>query len=149
MKRIAFNSDLCVTCESCEIACAVRHSRSKEIHAAYFELPQPKPRLRVIVKGEKPKIVRCQHCKKPKCIEACEVGAIYREGDLVLQDAEKCTGCGKCVEACPFNAMFMDEERGVAFSCDNCEGYEDCACVEACPVDALTYKDLEKIEIVE
>ena len=147
MKRIAFDSDLCMTCESCELACAVRHSKSKVLDQAYFEIPQPKPRLRVMIKGEKPKIIRCQHCKKPKCMEACEEGAIYRESDLVLVDEEKCIGCGACVEACPFNAMFMDEDIGIALSCDNCEGYEDCACVEACPVDALSYKDLKKVEV--
>ena len=147
MKQVKFNSDLCTTCESCVLACTVRHSQSKDLGYAMWEIPRPVARVKVTMKGGKPKLLRCIQCKKPKCQEACEEDAISREEDLVLVDEEKCIGCGKCVEACPFDAMFMDEEKGVAVSCDNCEGYEDCACVEACPVDALIYKDLKKVEV--
>ncbi len=43
-----------------------------------------------------------------------------------------CLGCGDCVEACDFNAMYMDEETGLPVIIEkNCVGCG--ACVKACP----------------
>ena len=39
-------------------------------------------------------------------MEVCEYGAITKGEDGVVQfDKEKCTGCWKCIEACPFDAI--------------------------------------------
>jgi ferredoxin len=47
------------------------------------------------------------------CYEACEFGAIRRDGDGVHVDAFACTECGKCVSQCPTGAIayhrFSDE----------------------------------------
>jgi ferredoxin len=51
-------------------------------------------------------------------------------------DAKKCTGCGACVEACPVEAIAMDEKAKV-----NPETCVDCgACVDECPVQAISMK---------
>ena len=51
--------------------------------------------------------------------------------------AEKCKGCTKCVQACPFEAITMQERLAViGASCTNCG-----ACIEVCPFDAI-----EKVE---
>ena len=43
----------------------------------------------------------CNHCEKAPCMDVCPEKAIYRRPDgLVLIDPDKCTGCGKCKEAC-------------------------------------------------
>lgn len=48
-------------------------------------------------------------------------------------DKDKCTGCEKCVEACPVDAIEMDD--GCAVVSDACI---DCGqCVDECPVDAI------------
>jgi len=53
-------------------------------------------------------------------------------------DSEKCTGCGECVEACPCDAIAMQDEKAVVNS-DECT---DCgACVDACPSEAITMAD--------
>ncbi len=40
-----------------------------------------------------------------KCIEACPENAISRDGDLVSIDVSRCTLCKRCVDVCPLNAI--------------------------------------------
>ena len=48
-------------------------------------------------------------------------------------DAEKCTGCESCVDACPSEAIKMNSDKAVIN--DDCV---DCAvCVDECPVEAI------------
>ncbi|MCX8037228.1 MAG: 4Fe-4S binding protein [Candidatus Sumerlaeia bacterium] len=51
-------------------------------------------------------------------------------------DAEKCTGCGDCVDQCPLNAISLDDEPKAVINEDECT---DCGtCVEACPSQAIS-----------
>jgi len=50
-------------------------------------------------------------------------------------DAEKCTGCESCLDACPSEAIKMDGDKAIV-EADNCV---DCAvCVDECPVEAIS-----------
>jgi len=50
-----------------------------------------------------------------------------------------CLGFGECVEACHFEAMYMDEKTGLPVVIfDNCVGCN--ACVKACPKDVMKMK---------
>ena len=50
-------------------------------------------------------------------------------------DAEKCTGCESCIDACPSEAIKMENEKAV-IDVDACV---DCGvCVDECPVEAIT-----------
>ena len=52
-----------------------------------------------------------------------------------IVDAKKCTGCEACVEACPLDAIEMQDDIAVV-DADTCS---DCgACVDACPVEAIS-----------
>lgn len=44
------------------------------------------------------------------CAEACPVGAISLVGDAAQVDQERCTGCEACVEVCPNGAMLAVRE---------------------------------------
>ncbi len=138
MIKIYFDADLCVGCHSCSFACAVEHSASKEAAAALREDPRPVPRRRMTIAKGKHKTIVCQHCKKPKCVEACANKAFVQEasGEVKLLTG-KCGAAWACIEACPFDAVWRGP--GVAVKCDMCpdrpEG--DFACVEACPTAAL------------
>jgi len=50
-------------------------------------------------------------------------------------DREKCTGCESCVEACPLEAIEMQDEIAVIDEevCGDCG-----ACVDVCPTEAIT-----------
>lgn len=57
-------------------------------------------------------------------------------------DAEKCTGCGLCVETCP-EVFKMEGDKAVAHANPVPEGAED-KCREAsegCPVDAIPLEE--------
>ena len=83
----------------------------------------------------------CRQCKKAPCAAACPEEAIHFDERLRawFVDESLCTGCGQCIEACPFNAMHLDPTAGVAAKCDLCLGATHC--VEVCPADALTVKE--------
>lgn len=42
------------------------------------------------------------------CVRACIYGAIQKEGSTVVQDSEKCTGCGLCTFICPDKKFRLD-----------------------------------------
>jgi NAD-dependent dihydropyrimidine dehydrogenase PreA subunit len=67
---------------------------------------------------------------------------------FVIIDPEKCTGCGECAAACPYDSIYENEELGIYQKCTGCvhlldNGYEQPRCVEACPRDALMIEDEE------
>ena len=59
----------------------------------------------------------------------------FASGMEVVVDAERCTGCGVCVDNCAFGALTLDD-RGVArakdFSCEGCG-----LCVRLCDQQAI------------
>jgi len=50
-------------------------------------------------------------------------------------DAEKCTGCGLCIEECPVHAISLGDE-GAAVVAQTCTGCGDC--VDTCPNYAIS-----------
>ncbi|MCD6325553.1 4Fe-4S binding protein, partial [Candidatus Bathyarchaeota archaeon] len=53
-----------------------------------------------------------------------------RQTEAVIVDKEKCTACGRCVEACPGKIPYMHPTENYAVICDLCGGKPKC--VEAC-----------------
>ena len=87
------------------------------------------------------KVRYCRQCKNAKCAEACPTGAITRneDGGYLHIDYDVCSGCGECVEACTFGAMFWDAEADRPIKCENCDGSPICA--QVCPAEALVWAD--------
>ncbi len=51
-------------------------------------------------------------------------------------DAEKCAGCGRCVEVCPHNVFRMQDKRAVLLDRDRC--MECGACALNCEFGAIS-----------
>jgi energy-converting hydrogenase B subunit K len=74
-----------------------------------------------------------------ECISACTEGAITRVNGLAVIDMSKCTRCGKCVPACPHDAINPAKVQLDELNCTHCG-----SCYKACTHDAI-----EKIEDAE
>lgn len=127
------NRSRCQGCQACVVACSLVHEGQVIPSLA---------RLRVILDpflGEH-QIHYCHQCGKAPCAKACPQGAIRRDGErgYWLVDHGLCTGCGLCVEACPFQALVMHSETGEAIICDTCNGHPEC--VASCPTGALIWR---------
>lgn len=143
MKNIFIDFERCQGCKSCELACAVEHSKSKNLFAAITETLSPKKRL--FVESGEGKIfpVQCRHCEKAPCVAVCVSGALNRDEskEIVSHNKERCIKCSMCVMVCPFGVILKDLESKAIIKCDRCPDREEPACVEACPVEALFIVD--------
>ena len=146
--NIRFDRKACVACKRCVIECAIAHSESKDLAGALVEDPPPESRVQAKVDDKgRVAIVRCRHCEKPKCVEACEAGALTKPGpgEAAEFNIDVCTGCFECVEACPFGAIRPSRSGKTVIKCDLCveriEAGGAPACVEACATGALDIKE--------
>ncbi|MGP3777884.1 4Fe-4S dicluster domain-containing protein [Halanaerobium saccharolyticum] len=73
----------------------------------------------------------CRKCLAHPCSIVCPVDAITIEEHAAVIDQEKCINCGKCKEACPYEAI-VNYER---------------PCAAACGVDAIESDDYDRAKI--
>ena len=67
----------------------------------------------------------CRKCMGKACQNSCPFGAISMGNTKAHIDPDKCRECGKCSQACPYNAIAHLERP----------------CKKVCPVDAITYDE--------
>lgn len=129
----------CTGCKSCEIACAVEHSFSKDLVKALRESVPPTKRVRIRDSFGRAVRISCQHCEEAPCVAACMSGAMYKDPKTgaTKHDKDKCVGCWMCIMVCPFGAIVRSIEDKQALKCDLCPDRDDYACVIACPTGAL------------
>ena len=147
-KRFGMLIDMrkCIGCQACTVSCSVEN------------LP-PVGQFRTTVlqyevdksDGSAPAMVSlprlCNHCDNPPCVPVCPVQATFQRTDgIVLVDNERCVGCGYCVQACPYDARFINRETQTADKCTFCEHRLEAgllpACVESCVGGARVIGDL-------
>lgn len=144
MRRIMINYEKCLGCHSCEIACAVIHSESKNLLGAIQEKNVPLARVVVERSGSANFPLQCRHCSDARCIKACMAGALHRDPTTltVQQNNHKCVGCWMCIMACPFGLIMENTGEGKVGKCDLCAEKDVPACVEACLTGALTFEEI-------
>lgn len=145
----------CTGCYSCYLAC-----KDEYVGNDYpgYSLAQPEGqtwlRMSEVEQGAGDKIkvdyipILCQHCADAPCMKAAPEGAVYRRADgIVIIDPEKARGFKKIVSACPYRAIYWNEEQNVAQKCTMCahmidNGEKETRCSEVCPTGALVWGDM-------
>ncbi|NPA70302.1 MAG: 4Fe-4S dicluster domain-containing protein [Crenarchaeota archaeon] len=132
MPRIDVDTEKCVCCHLCELACSYKHYHSVNLAKSGIKITL------IMMKSDIQVDARvCRHCDPPYCARACEYDAIVVRDGIVKILEERCTGCGDCVKACPYGAMRKIENLKVPVKCDLCDG--DPECVKICPTGAIRY----------
>lgn len=157
MKTFVIDVAKCVGCRSCQLVCKDEHCDNDWMP---YAAPQPDTgqfwmRVEEKERGQTPKVmvsytpVMCQHCESAPCMAVAKDGAVYRREDgLVVIDPVKARGQKDIVAACPYGAVFWNEELGLPQKCTGCahlidEGWKVPRCVEACAHDALRFGEYE------
>lgn len=146
MKRIYLHQERCTGCRSCEIACAVQHSKSKTLFGALAEKPLSQKRVFVHEAEGSRMPVLCRHCEDAPCVNSCISGCLYHdEHGNVRRHKGRCIGCWSCIMVCPFGVITRDTQKHIAVKCDRCHKLDIPACVNACPTHALELTDIDAI----
>lgn len=141
-KELIVDVENCTGCMSCVTMCSyVKKGTFKPLDS----------RIRITMKEEKMLNIPtfCFQCEKPPCADVCPVKAIVKNRRTGLVDiaADLCIGCKACISVCPFGAMTVDYDEGIAAKCDLCNGHPEC--VKVCTVEALQYTQLGRSTILK
>jgi Fe-S-cluster-containing dehydrogenase component len=95
--------------------------------------------------------IPCMQCDAAPCVKAAKNSAVYKRPDgIVIIDPEKAVGQRQIVDACPYGAIFWNEEKQLPQKCTFCiqrlDAGEIPKCVQACPSKAMIFGDLDDLE---
>jgi len=139
------DQDRCIGCHACTVACKEEHQVPLGVFRTW---------VKHIEKGEFPHtsrhfgVMRCNHCDDSPCTEICPTSALYRRADGIVDfDNRRCIGCKGCMQACPYDALYIDPNNNTAAKCNFCahrvEMSLEPACVIVCPTQAILAGDLD------
>ncbi len=135
----------CIGCHACSTACKSENQVPLGVYRTW---------VKYVEVGTYPdvrrhfQVTRCNHCANPSCVRICPVTAMYQRSDGIVEfDPSICIGCKSCIQACPYDAVYLDPETDAAAKCTFCAhrievGLEP-ACVVVCPEHAILAGDME------
>jgi len=146
----------CTGCFNCFTACKDEHWNNDypPYSAAQPRFGQFWMNVKTIERGMHPFVkvshipIPCMHCEDAPCIKAAKDGAVYKTDEgIVIIDTAKAVGQKQIVDACPFGAIYWNEETKLPQKCTFCaprlEKGAEPRCVQACPSAALIFGDLD------
>ena len=135
----------CIGCHACSTACKSENEVPLGVYRTWVKYTET---------GTYPdaqrhfQVTRCNHCANPPCVRICPVEAMYQRDDGIVEfDKDACIGCKACMQACPYDAIYIDPETSTAAKCHYCAhrievGLEP-SCVVVCPTHAIIAGDLD------
>jgi len=135
----------CIGCHACTVACKTEHQVPLGVNRTW---------VKYIEKGAWPdtkrffSVMRCNHCTDAPCVTICPTTALSKRDDGIVDfDTDRCIGCKSCMQACPYDALYIDPNEHTAQKCNYCVhrvevGIEP-ACVVVCPEQAIIAGDLD------
>jgi Fe-S-cluster-containing dehydrogenase component/formate-dependent nitrite reductase membrane component NrfD len=135
----------CIGCHACTVAC----KEENRVPLGAF-----RTWVKYVERGTFPQtrryfsVLRCNHCDDAPCVTICPTVALYRRPDGIVDfDGARCIGCKSCMQACPYDALYIDPDTHTAAKCNYCAhrievGLEP-ACVIVCPEQAIIAGDLD------
>lgn len=135
----------CIGCHACTVACKSENEVPLGVFRTWVKYTE---------KGTFPDtrrfftVERCNHCDNAPCIEICPTKALYRRPDGIVDfDPSRCIGCKSCMQACPYDAIYIDPFTNTAAKCNYCAHRVDQnllpACVVVCPTKAIIAGDID------
>jgi Fe-S-cluster-containing dehydrogenase component/formate-dependent nitrite reductase membrane component NrfD len=135
----------CIGCHACTVACKSEHQVPVGVDRTW---------VKYVEKGTFPNsrrffsVMRCNHCDWAPCVTICPVTALYRRADGVVDfNNDRCIGCKSCIQACPYDALYIDPDSNTAAKCNFCthrlEAGLQPSCVVVCPEQAIIAGDMD------
>ncbi len=147
MTRMGFllDSDSCIGCHACTIACKSEHDVPLGVNRTWVKYIETGSFPNV---ARKFNVMRCNQCDDAPCMKICPTSALYRadNGVVDFQD-DNCIGCKSCMNACPYDALYINPETMTAHKCNMCNHRLEVgllpSCQIVCPTEAIKIGDLD------
>ena len=147
MANYGFAIDLrkCIGCHACTIACKAEHEIPVGVNRCW---------VKTVEKGTFPDTRRfffpvlCNQCTDAPCVRICPTRALYKRRDGIVDlHGDSCIGCRACMEACPYDQLFIDPNTHTAEKCNFCANRVENellpSCVIVCPTECRIFGDLD------
>jgi Fe-S-cluster-containing dehydrogenase component/formate-dependent nitrite reductase membrane component NrfD len=147
MANYGFAIDLrkCIGCHACTIACKAEHEIPVGVNRNW---------VKTVEKGLFPDTRRfffpvlCNQCDEAPCARICPTNALFKRRDGIVDlNSDSCIGCRACMEACPYDQLFIDPNTRTAEKCNFCANRVENrllpACVSVCPTECRIFGDLD------
>ena len=145
--RLGFllDSDNCIGCHACTVACKSEHDVPLGVNRTWVKYIETGTFPDV---ARKFNVMRCNQCDDAPCMTICPTSALFRSDNGVVdfQD-DDCIGCKSCMNACPYDALYINPETNTAHKCNMCnhrlEVNLEPSCQVVCPTEAIIIGDLD------
>lgn len=161
--NLIIDVEKCEDCNNCFLSCKDEHtdndwpgySASQPLHGQRWMniMRNERGQYPLIDVAYRP--TPCMHCDNAPCIKVAKDGAVYKRDDgIVIIDPLKAKGQESIVNACPYKAIWWNEEKDIPQKCTLCahlldQGWQKTRCVQACPTGALSLVKMEELEMTQ